>query len=113
MIGQTFDKEDYETLCNIKAACVEDVLGNMTDEAHDRDNEDQKGLIESRLETITAIMKAANIKATFQAFHSAMFSVSWKDFVEEIVSERLGEIIDDAAERALIMAQLLNDNIRS
>jgi len=113
MIGQTFDEEHYSTLCNIKAACIEDVLGNMCDEANERDKEEQNGLIESRLEMITAIMNAPTIKATFQAFWESSFSVSWKDFVSEIVSEQLGKIVGDKATRELIMEQLLNDNIRS
>ena len=89
MLGRDLSQEDYDILCRVKALCAEDVLGNMVDEAHDRDEADQKGLIESRLEMVNNIMKAKTLRDTFEAFHFAMFSNTRRDFLDVIVYPKL------------------------
>ena len=89
MLGRDLSQEDYDILCRVKTLCAEDVLGNMVDEAHDRDEEDQKGLIESRLEMITNVMKAKTLRGTFEAFHLAMFSDTWRDFLDGVIYPKL------------------------
>jgi len=85
-IGEDLTKVEYEILCHIKAMCVEDIVGNMVDEAHDREHEDQIGLIEARLEMIEAVMKAPDVKSTIEAYWQELYSCPFEEVAKALIT---------------------------
>jgi len=100
-IGLDLSHQEYEQLCEVKRLCVEDILGNMCDEAHDRDTEDQKGLIEGRAEAITEIMYAPTIKETLKVFYNYMFSCDWNEFLEMVRATLIKEFGEEYTEEIM------------